>query len=134
MLSREFSKLVEASTDVMLDRSQHFKAIMDLVIANMNGNQQQIDEKQILFNQGKKYGQAVFLAGGAGSGKGFASKNFMEGEKFKIRDVDEWKKAFIAISRIQRDSTDWAGDINPKYLDDKGRLLADLDLRNPEHV
>ena len=134
MLSREFSKLVETSADVMLDRSQHFKATMDLVIAHMNGNQQQIDEKLIQFNQGKKYGQAVFLAGGAGSGKGFATKNFMEGEKFKIRDVDEWKKAFMAISRIQKDSTDWEGNINPKYMDKKGRLLGDLDLKNPEHV
>ena len=35
---------------------------------------------------------ASFLAGGAGSGKGFAIANFMEKEKFKIRDVDEWKK------------------------------------------
>ena len=30
-------------------------------------------EKLIMFNQGKKYGQVVFMAGGAGSGKGFAS-------------------------------------------------------------
>ena len=59
MLSREFSKLVETSTDVMLDRSQHFKTTMDLVIANMNGNQEQIDVKLILFNQGKKYGYSI---------------------------------------------------------------------------
>ena len=134
MLSKEFSKLVEASTGVLTNTSPHFQKTLDLVIAKMNGNQEQIDEKQILFNRGKKYGQAVFLAGGAGSGKGFATKNFMEGEKFKIRDVDEWKKAFMAISRIQKDSTDWEGNINPKYIDKKGRLLGDLDLKNPEHV
>ena len=69
-------------------------------------------EKQILFNQGKKYGQIVFMAGGAGSGKGFAQKNFMEISKFKVRDVDEWKRAFMEISRIQRDSTDWEGNVN----------------------
>ena len=119
---------------VMGDDDQNFKTIMDLVIANMNGHQEQIDEKLIMFNQGKKYGKEVFLAGGAGSGKGFATKNFMEGEKFKIRDVDEWKKAFMAISKLQRDATDWEGNINPKYFDSKGRLLGDLDLRNPEHV
>ena len=68
MLAREFSKLVESTTDVMLDRSQHFKTMMDLVIANMNGNQKQIDEKLIMFNQGKRYGQILFLAGGACSG------------------------------------------------------------------
>ncbi len=43
--------------------------------------QQQLDEKLIMLNNGRKDGQIVFLAGGAGSGKGFASKNFMEIEK-----------------------------------------------------
>ena len=57
-----------------------------------------LEEKLIMYNQGKRYGQIVFLAGGAGSGKGFAIKNFMEGEKFKIRDVDEWKKAFMKLA------------------------------------
>ena len=96
--------------------------------------QELLIERQILFNQGKKYGQIVFMAGGAGSGKGFAQKNFMEISKFKVRDVDEWKRAFMEISRIQRDSTDWEGNVNKKYLDKKGRLLGDLDLKNPEHV
>ena len=59
---------------------------------------QYLEEKLIMYNQGKRYGQIVFLAGGAGSGKGFAIKNFMEGEKFKIRDVDEWKKAFMKLA------------------------------------
>ena len=31
---------------------------------------QQLDEKLIMFNNGARYGQIVFLAGGAGSGKG----------------------------------------------------------------
>ena len=51
-----------------------------------------------MYAQGKRYGQIVFLAGGAGSGKGFAISNFMEKEKFKIRDVDEWKKAFKTLA------------------------------------
>ena len=46
----------------------------------------QLEEKLILFNGGKNYGQVVFMAGGAGSGKGFAIKNFLEGNKFKIRE------------------------------------------------
>ena len=60
--------------------------------------EQYLEEKLIMYNQGKRYGQIVFLAGGAGSGKGFAIKNFMEGEKFKVRDVDEWKKAFMKLA------------------------------------
>ena len=61
-----------------------------------------LEEKLIMYNQGKRYGQIVFLAGGAGSGKGFAISNFMEKEKFKVRDVDEWKKAFMKIADATR--------------------------------
>ena len=78
----------------------------------------QLDEKLIMYNQGKRYGQIVFLAGGAGSGKGFAIQNFMEGEKFKIRDVDEWKKAFQEIDKVKK-----------KYPEVRG-----LDLRKPKDV
>ena len=73
-------------------------------------------EKQIIIGKGKKYGQIVFMAGGAGSGKGFAVKNFIEGEKFKVRDPDEWKKAFIVLEKIKK-----------KYKEIRG-----LDLRKPK--
>ena len=45
---------------------------------------QYLEEKLIMYTQGKRYGQIVFLAGGAGSGKGFAIANFMEKEKYII--------------------------------------------------
>ena len=77
-----------------------------------------LEEKLILYNQGKRYGQIVFLAGGAGSGKGFAIRNFMEKEKFKIRDVDAWKSAFMKLA----DTTD-------KYPEIKG-----LNLKNSKDV
>ena len=80
--------------------------------------EQYLEEKLIMYNQGKRYGQIVFLAGGAGSGKGFAISNFMEKEKFKIRDVDEWKKAFQKLA----DTTD-------AYPEIKG-----LKLKNPKDV
>ena len=79
---------------------------------------QQLEEKLILFNNGARYGQVVFLAGGAGSGKGFAIKNFMEGEKFKVRDVDEFKKAYLKYNAIKK-----------KYKE-----LEGLNLRNSEDV
>ena len=79
---------------------------------------QELEEKLILFNGGKNYGQIVFMAGGAGSGKGFAIQNFMQGEKFKVRDVDEWKKALIKLAKMK----------------DKDSELAKLNLRNPEDV
>ena len=80
--------------------------------------EQYLEEKLIMYNQGKRYGQIVFLAGGAGSGKGFAISNFMEKEKFKIRDVDEWKKAFQKLA-----------DTTEKYPEIKG-----LKLKNPKDV
>ena len=79
---------------------------------------QYLEEKLIMYNQGKRYGQVVFLAGGAGSGKGFAITNFMEGEKFKIRDVDEWKKALMKLA-----------DTKDMYPEIKG-----LKLKNPKDV
>ena len=79
---------------------------------------QYLEEKLIMYQQAKKYGQSVFLAGGAGSGKGFAIKNFMQGELFKIRDVDEWKKAFMKMA-----------DLQDKFPEIKG-----LDLKNPKDV
>ena len=60
-----------------------------------------LEEKLILYSNGAKYGQVVFLAGGAASGKGFASNMFMEKEKFKVRDIDEWKTAFIKLDKIK---------------------------------
>lgn len=74
---------------------------------------QQLEEKLIMYNQGKRYGQVVFLAGGAGSGKGFASSNFMEGDKFKIFDVDELKKLFIKVRDL---------DLNLRNPDDVSKL------------
>ena len=75
-------------------------------------------EKLVVFGGGAKYGQIVFMSGGAGSGKGFASKTFMEAEKFKIRDVDEWKKAYLELAKLK--------DINPE--------LKSLDLKNGDDV
>jgi len=75
-------------------------------------------EKLVVFGGGAKYGQIVFMSGGAGSGKGFASKSFMESEKFKVRDVDEWKKAFLELAKLK--------NINPE--------LKSLDLKNSDDV
>ena len=77
-----------------------------------------LEEKLIVYGGGKKYGQIVFLAGGAGSGKGFASEKFMQKELFKVRDVDEWKKTFVNLSSTMK-----------RYSELKG-----LNLRNPDDV
>ena len=76
----------------------------------------QLTEKLIVINQGKKYGQIVFLAGGAGSGKDFAINNFMENDKFKIIDPDRLMEFFLKLERI------------------RGGDFKNIDLSNPEHV
>ena len=103
-------------------------------------------EKQILYNNGKKYGQIVFLAGGAGSGKGFAIQHFMQGSEFKIRDVDELKIAFQKLDALGKFTTqdlidkygdkisDKDKDLIKKELIDKNLRMGDLNLRIPTHV
>jgi hypothetical protein len=77
-----------------------------------------LQEKLIVLNGGAKYGQVVFMAGGGGSGKGFAISTFMEGDKFKVRDVDAWKVAFLKLN-----------DLKHEYPE-----LDGLDLRTPGDV
>jgi hypothetical protein len=89
-----------------------------------------------MLNNGRKDGQIVFLAGGAGSGKGFAASNFMEKEKFKVRDVDEWKKTFMALADIidkpeKHAKMMRAGSKIPKGEYDE---IRGLDLKKPADV
>jgi hypothetical protein len=101
-----------------------------------------LQEKLILFNKGAKYGQVVFLAGGAGSGKGFAIKNFIQGENFKVRDVDELKKAFQKLSELDKIDISRYGnklsakdkELFQKEVVEKGIPPYKLDLRQPKHV
>jgi dephospho-CoA kinase len=91
-----------------------------------------LEEKLIMINQGKKYGQIVFLAGGGGSGKGFAAKNFMEADKFKVRDVDEWKRIFLKIEKETGKHPELKG-LNLRNPDDVFKLhkfVDDRDIKN----
>ena len=103
-------------------------------------------EKQIVYGGNQNYGQIVFLAGGAGSGKGFAIDNFMHGEKFKVRDVDELKLAFMKMDEIGAFTLDdllakYGANIPPSDMQiiqdtviNKGLSLKNLNLKTPEHV
>lgn len=95
-----------------------------------------LTEKLILISNGKKYGQIVFLVGGAGSGKGFALANFMEKEKFKVRDVDEWKGQLQRMARIEDDPVKWA-EMKAKgtrISPERYKEIKDLDLTKPADV
>ena len=74
-----------------------------------------LEEKLIKINNGAREGQVVFLTGGSGSGKSFAATHFLEGNKFKSINVDDWKELYLKIPN--------------KYPELKG-----MNLRNPDDV
>lgn len=78
----------------------------------------QIDEKQIQYGKNANYGQVVFFAGGAASGKGFAISNFIDKSKFKIWDVDDLK---LKLTKLPSMIAKYPG-------------IQDLQLKNPEDV
>ena len=57
--------------------------------------QQELEETLIVVNKGKRYGQVIFLAGGSGSGKGFAIDNFIHSADYKVFDPDALKKLVL---------------------------------------
>jgi hypothetical protein len=95
---------------------------------HINEEARYLEEKLIMLSNGKKYGQICFLAGGAGSGKGFAIKNFMQGELFKIRDVDEWKTTFMKIGKLKNKYPEIQG-LDLREPADVGKLHAFLDTK-----
>ena len=108
-------------------------------------NEEQLDEKLMVYNNRKPYGQGVFLAGGAGSGKGFASKHFLDREMFKVRDVDKMKKQLQILNRLGKLDIDGilkkygknipASEIeNIRSIQAQGFQLRNLNLKQPNHV
>src|SRR5210317_792411 len=115
---------------------------------NESVNEEQIDEKLITFSNRAPYGQIVFMAGGAGSGKGFAISNFIDSAGFKVRDVDEMKSAVGKLDQLGKFSVDaWYKKYSDKlsekdrahveeFVVGKGMSIADVadDLKNPNNV
>lgn len=81
----------------------------------------QLIEKLLMIKQGAKYGQVVFLSGGAASGKGFAGKTFMEQDKFKVRDVDEIKRLVLKVNDIKKKFPEVSG-MDLRKAEDVGNL------------
>tara|TARA_R110002073_G_scaffold274759_2_gene438275 strand:- start:438 stop:1883 length:1446 start_codon:yes stop_codon:yes gene_type:complete len=118
-------------------------------------HKEDLDEKLITFSNRAPYGQIVFMAGGAGSGKGFAIDNFIDSAGFKVRDVDEMKKAVGKLDKLGKFSVDkWYkkygknlsskskdGGLSPKahveeFVLGTGMSISDVasDLKNPNNV
>ena len=113
--------------------------------------EEQLDEKLITYNNRKPYGQVVFLAGGAGSGKGFAGSNFLDSAGFKVRDVDEMKKQLQVLNRLGKITikdilNKYGKSIKPNDMELINKVfntetpsggqqtLRNLNLKNPDHV
>lgn len=114
-------------------------------------NEEQLDEKLITYNNRKPYGQVVFLAGGAGSGKGFAGSHFLDSAGFKVRDVDEMKKQLQILNRLGKIDVEtiikkYGNSIKPNDMEHINKVfgletkrgkkvsLQNLNLKNPDHV
>ncbi len=92
--------------------------------------QRYLEERLLILGKGGNYGNAVILAGGAGSGKSFAATNLMQGEKFKIFNPDDIKDSLLrmrdAINNKERDLP------TAQSMKDVLPLLRTLDLRDPK--
>lgn len=106
---------------------------------------EQLDEKLIVYSNRAPYGQVVFIAGGAGSGKGYAVSNFLDSSSFKVRDVDEMKKQLQKLNTIGKLSIQqiidrFGKNIRPADLEGIKKIQSDgfdlktMDLKKPDHV
>lgn len=75
-----------------------------------------LTEKLVIVGGGKPYGQIIFLAGGAGSGKSFAIQNFINSHNYKIFDPDAFKTPFLKWNDITKKYPELLGknQKNPK--------------------
>ena len=67
-----------------------------------------LQEKIVVVGKGAKFGQIIFLAGGAASGKSFAVKNFINTDGYKILNVDEFKTQWINLQKVKNGDKDLA--------------------------
>jgi len=109
--------------------------------------QDRLDERLIVLNNSKKYNNIIILAGGAGSGKGFALSNFIDASGYKVRDVDEIKRLVQRISELGKIDARkiWTKEAQAKFdsktaktvskvLAQNNYRLDHLILKEPDHV
>jgi dephospho-CoA kinase len=138
---RSYKSIVDLRDDIITAAENLYKIHNESV----NEEQEQLDEKLITFSNRAPYGQVVFIAGGAGSGKGFAIENFIDSAGYKVRDVDEMKKQIQRLNAIgklsiQQIIDNYGRNIAPKDMDiikkiqNDGYDLKSMNLKNPNHV
>lgn len=91
--------------------------------------QRYLEERNIFLGKGARYGQAVILAGGAGSGKGFAVNNVLQGSLYKVLDVDDLKVMILKM----RDKMVETGQLpGSAKLADAVKKARNYNLLNPK--
>ena len=75
---------------------------------------QDLLEKLVIVGNDQKYGQVIFLAGGSGSGKGFAVSNFINTTTYRVFDPDKIKDTLLKWNQTTK-----------KYPELLGRNLKD---------
>ena len=65
----------------------------------MKSFQQYLEEMYISPKRGAKYGQVIFLVGGAGSGKSTATRKFINTTNYKILNPDDLKKLMVRAGK-----------------------------------
>jgi len=138
---RSYTSVVDLRDDIITAVENLYK----LHNESVNEEQEQLDEKLITFSNRAPYGQVVFIAGGAGSGKGYAVKNFIDSFGYKVRDVDEMKQQIQRLNAIGKLSIQqiidkFGRNIAPKDMEiikkiqDDGYDLKTMNLKIPNHV
>jgi dephospho-CoA kinase len=101
-----------------------FQEELDKILESHTTETEELNEKLITFG-GKaypKFGNAVLLAGGAGSGKGFVLSNLL-GIEGQVYDVDEVKKLALKSEKIKKLAKDATG-----------KDISKFNLKNPDDV
>ena len=109
---------VDNDSDIGKIAWTHLKELPDYYTRLEKMESEDLSEALIMYNQGKRYGQCVFVVGGTASGKSFALKNFIDTTNFKVLDVDALKTMFIKWNELKRQYPEFLG----------------IDLTSPENV
>lgn len=92
---------------------------------------EQLNEKLIMINQGKKYGQIVFLAGGAGCFDGETLVHTESGHK-PIKDIQAGERVWTFSEETGEKELCEVEDL--KIFDDHPEELLELTFENGETV
>ena len=88
----------------------------------MKSFQQYLEEMYISPKRGAKYGQVIFLVGGAGSGKSTATRKFINTTNYKILNPDDLKKLMIRAGKKGIEPFKSVADVDPYSPEGAGKV------------